>query len=70
MRNGLLFYGYWQRAAGRNGDALTLNHNDGRPIALKPGRSWITVMRNLDHLGNQRYAASAGYHCPRGRLSS
>ena len=50
MRNGLLFYGYWQRAAGRNGDALTLNHNDGRPIALKPGRSWITVMRNLDHL--------------------
>ncbi len=50
LRNGVRYSGYWQRAGTRNGDALALNHNDGSPIALKPGRSWITVMRNIGQL--------------------
>ena len=50
LRDGLRYDGYWQRTGARSGDALELNHNDGMPIALKPGRSWITVMRNLESL--------------------
>ena len=50
LRDGLRYNGYWQRTGGRDGDALALNHNDGRSIALKPGRSWITIARNLDSL--------------------
>lgn len=50
LREGGLYSGTWRRSGARNGDALELVHADGRPIALKPGRSWITIMRELDQL--------------------
>ncbi len=50
LRDGKLYSGFWRRSGLRNGDALELMHADGKPIALKPGRSWITIMRNLDQL--------------------
>ncbi|MCY4145732.1 MAG: DUF3048 domain-containing protein [Chloroflexi bacterium] len=50
LREGKLYSGFWRRSGVRTGDALGLAHADGEPIALKPGRSWITIMRNLDQL--------------------
>ncbi len=50
LREGRLYSGFWRRLSLRNGDALELVHTDGTPIALKPGRSWITIMRNLNQL--------------------
>ena len=50
MRDGLQYGGFWRRESARDGEALQLIRGDGSDIALKPGRSWITVMRNLDLL--------------------
>ena len=50
MRDGLLYRGYWNRANHGRGAALSLNHRDGQPIMLKPGRTWVTVMRSLDEV--------------------
>ncbi len=48
MRDGQFYQGYWSRLTHNRGAALSLNHSDGRPIMLKPGRTWVTVMRSLD----------------------
>jgi len=48
MREGQLYRGYWSRLTHNRGAALSLNHADGTPIMLKPGRTWVTVMRSLD----------------------
>lgn len=50
LRDGMLYRGTWRRAGMRDGDALELVRADGEPIALKPGRSWITILRNLDQV--------------------
>lgn len=50
LRDGKLYRGTWRRSGLRDGDALELVHAEGEPIALKPGRSWITIMRDLDQL--------------------
>ncbi|MXX82692.1 MAG: DUF3048 domain-containing protein [Chloroflexi bacterium] len=50
LRDGKLYGGFWRRSGLRNGDALELSYADGSPIALKPGRSWITIMRDLEQL--------------------
>jgi len=50
LREGKLYRGFWRRPGLRNGEALELVHVDGKPIALKPGRSWVTIVRNLDQL--------------------
>ncbi len=65
MREGMLYQGYWSRLTHSRGAALSLNHRDGAPIMLKPGRTWVTVMRSLDEVvvseirANMRAAASA-----------
>ena len=48
MREGKLYRGYWRRFSGNRGEALSLIFGNEEPIMLKPGRSWITVMRTLD----------------------
>lgn len=48
LRDGLLFAGFWRRPQTHRGQALQLVFADGDHIQLKPGRSWITIMRNLD----------------------
>ncbi len=48
LREGQLYDGYWQRSSKNRGEALSLIHFNGQNIMLKPGRSWITVMRNLE----------------------
>ncbi len=48
FRAGKLYRAYWRRLGRGRGEALALVHPDGKPIMLKPGRSWVTVMRTLD----------------------
>lgn len=50
LREGKLHSGIWWRSSKNRGEALRLNLADGEPILLKPGRSWITIVRSLDSL--------------------
>lgn len=47
LRDGNLYRGFWRRPSHNRGGALTLIYGDGTHIKLKPGRSWVTVMRSL-----------------------
>jgi hypothetical protein len=46
-RDGLFYQGYWRRQNTNPGTALQLVFADNSHIMLKPGRSWITVVRGL-----------------------
>ena len=46
-RDGQFFEGYWRRQDTNPGTALQLVLSDNTHIMLKPGRSWITVVRSL-----------------------
>ena len=48
LRDGKLYEGFWWRRSQNRGEALQLIFPDGEPILLKPGRTWITVLRSLD----------------------
>ena len=48
MREGRLYHGLWWRRSQSRGEALRLIFPDGDPILLKPGRSWVTIVRSLD----------------------
>ncbi len=48
LRDGRLYHGTWRRPQRYRGQALQLTFAESDPIRLKPGRSWITIMRNLD----------------------
>ena len=48
MRDGKLYEGYWRRLSRSRGVALSLVYGDESPIMLKPGRTWVTIMRSLD----------------------
>ena len=49
IREGQLYQGLWWRRNQNRGEALRLIFPDGDPILLKPGRSWITIVRNLEN---------------------
>ena len=46
-RDGEIFVGFWKRLGQRPGEALQLMLGNSEPIALKPGRTWLTVVRSL-----------------------
>lgn len=48
MREGKLYKGYWRRLSPNRGEALSLIYGDETAIMLKPGRTWITILRRLD----------------------
>ena len=48
LRDGIRHDGFWWRRNQNRGEALSLIFPDGEPILLKPGRSWITIVRSLD----------------------
>lgn len=48
LRDGNFYRGYWRRFSANRGEALSLVYGNEDPIMLKPGRSWVTVMRSLD----------------------
>ena len=48
MRDGKLYKGYWRRLSPNRGEALSLIYGDESAIMLKPGRTWVTILRRLD----------------------
>lgn len=65
MREGNVYQGYWRRRNHSRGMALTLIYGDERPIVLKPGRTWATIMRSIKNVelsplrANMKATASA-----------
>lgn len=47
FRQGKAYQGWWRRQDEKPGSALQLILGDNTPIPLKPGRSWVTVVRGL-----------------------
>lgn len=48
IRDGQYYYGYWRRNENMAaGQALQLIYGDNTPIMLKPGRTWVTIVRGL-----------------------
>jgi hypothetical protein len=55
IRDGQYYQGYWRRNENMApGQALQLIYGDNTPIMLKPGRTWVTVVRGL---GNANISA-------------
>ena len=65
MREGKQYQGYWRRHNYNRGTALALIYGDETPIMLKPGRTWVTIMRSLNDVevnvvrANMKAAATA-----------
>jgi hypothetical protein len=47
LRDGQLYQGYWDRPNREDGTALHLIYSNNTPMMLKPGRTWISVVRGL-----------------------
>ena len=47
MREGKVYQGFWRRRNHNRGTALSLIYGDEKPIKLKPGRTWATIMRSI-----------------------
>jgi hypothetical protein len=45
FRDGLWYKGFWKRRNSKAGSALQLINYDGTPINLKPGQTWVEVVR-------------------------
>lgn len=47
FRDGMAFQGYWDRPNRDDGTALFLVYGNNQPIKMKPGRTWVSIVRNL-----------------------
>jgi hypothetical protein len=47
FRDGQWYQGYWRRRDLEPGTALEIIHGDGTPIMMRPGRTWVSVVRWL-----------------------
>ena len=50
LRDGMWYQGFWRRRDREPGSALQLIYGDNTPIMLKPGRTWVTVVRGLGNV--------------------
>jgi hypothetical protein len=50
VREGRLYQGYWRRRDKNPGSALQVIYGNNIPIMLKPGRTWVTVVRGLGNV--------------------
>jgi hypothetical protein len=50
MREGQVYQGYWRRRDQNPGSALQVIYGDNSPIMLKPGRTWVTLVRGLGNV--------------------
>lgn len=48
FRDGQMYRGWWRRRSTDPGDALQLIYGNNTPIMLKPGRTWVSVVRWLN----------------------
>lgn len=57
IRDGQHFQGFWRRRDREPGSALQLIYGNNTPIMLKPGRTWVSVVRFLgDSVITDQYA--------------
>jgi len=47
LRDGLWYQGFWRRRDREAGSALQIIRGDNTPILMKPGRTWVAVVRGL-----------------------
>ncbi len=47
FRDGLYYQGFWRRRSVDPGDALQLIYGSSAPMKMKPGRTWVSVVRWL-----------------------
>jgi len=47
LRDGQVFQGYWRRKDKEPGSALQLVYGNNKPMMVKPGRSWVEVVRGF-----------------------
>lgn len=47
VRDGVFYQGYWRRRNREPGSALQILYGNNTPIMMKPGRSWVSVVRFL-----------------------
>jgi hypothetical protein len=47
MRDGMYYQGFWERKDREMGSALQLKFGNGQPIHLKPGRTWVMIVRGV-----------------------
>ncbi len=60
LRQGKIYYGYWRRQNREPGSALQVIYGDNTPIMLKPGRTYVEVVRGFgDVLVSEQYADMA-----------
>lgn len=59
LRDGVYYQGYWLRRSEDPGDALQLIFGDNTPIKLKPGRTWVSVVRWLGEVNVQEEQVDA-----------
>lgn len=50
FRDGKQYSGLWSRPNTNMGTALQLTLRDGEPIRLKPGRTWVMIVRTVDQV--------------------
>jgi hypothetical protein len=50
FRDGQVYQGYWRRQDRNPGSALQIIYGNNTPIMMKPGRSWVTIVRGLGNL--------------------
>jgi hypothetical protein len=57
VRDGQVFQGYWRRQDTEPGSALQIIYGNNTPIMMKPGRTWVSVVRGLSEVAiSEEYA--------------
>jgi hypothetical protein len=47
IRDGMAYQGFWRRPDNDQGTALRLIYGDNTPMQMRPGRTWVAVVRGL-----------------------
>jgi hypothetical protein len=46
-RDGVWYQGYWRRPSREPGDALQIIYGNNVPMMMKPGRTWVSIVRGF-----------------------
>lgn len=49
VRDGQAYFGYWQRRDDEPGSALQIIYGNNTPMMMKPGRTWVSVVRSVNN---------------------
>lgn len=47
VRDGMFYQGYWRRQDREPGSALQIIYGNNAPIMMKPGRTWVSIVRGF-----------------------